>query len=156
MGFKDFVGDVLKEKGGLNGLKPGGKNPILGVGVHDLEVNRCVVGKSHPKKGGAFFFVAELTVLTSDNKEHPVGTTVSYFIGFKDYPELGMQRLLEFAMRGFGMTEAQAKVAIDKEVIWNEKQILAGEKLKCVAREQISPQSKKKFTAYSWSPLQTA
>lgn len=153
MGFKDFIGEALKEKGGIAGLHANGKNPILTTGVHDLEVNRCVVGKSHPSKGGGFYFVCEFNVLESDNTQHPKGTAVTYFIGFKDYPELGMQRLLEFAMKGFGMTEAEAKEAIDKEVIWNDKQVFAGEKVKCVAKDAISPKSKKKFTAYNWSPL---
>lgn len=154
MGFKDFIGEVLEEKGGLDKLKPSGKNPIIQTGVHDLEVNRCVVGKSHASKGGAFFFVAEFTVLNSDNPQHPKGTAVSYYIGFKDYPELGMQRLLDFIMKSVGMSEADAKKAIDKELVWGDKQILSGAKVKCVATEQISPKSKKKFTNYQWSPIE--
>ncbi len=147
MGFKEFLGEM----GGVDQIKPGGKNPFIEVGVHALTVNRCVVGKSHPKKGGAFYIATEFTVQTSDNPKHPKGSTVAWILSFKDYPELKMQNFLDFLMRGFGMTEAEAKKAIDTEVVWNDKQILATEKVNCIARKDTGKTSGREFTAYQWS-----
>ncbi len=149
MGFKEFLGEM----GGVDSIKPGGKNPFIEPGVHALSVNRCVVGKSHPKKGGAFYIATEFTVTKSDNPQHPAGSSVAWILSFKDYPELKMQNFLDFLMRGFEMSEAEAKKAIESEVVWNDKQILAGEKVTCIGRTEKSKKTDKPYTAYQWSPL---
>lgn len=133
----------------MEGVKPGSRNPGLELGVHDLQVNRCVAGKT---RTGWFYFVAEFEVIASDSPKHPKGTSVSYFISFKDYPDMAKRQLLDFLMKGFGMDEKDAKLAIGAESVWGTAQILAGEKVKAVVREAVS-KNNKKFKDYVWSEL---
>ncbi len=144
--FADFLG----ETGGMDAVKPGSRQPLLGLGVHTLQVNRCVAGKT---RTGWFYFVSEFEVLSSDNPQHPKGTTAGYFISFKDYPDMAKRQLLDFLMKGFGLTEPEAKEAIKKEAAWGTEQILAGEKVTCVVREATSKNGKK-FKDFNFSAIQ--
>ncbi len=143
--FADFIG----ETGGMDTVKPGSRQPLLELGVHDLVVNRCVAGKT---RTGWFYFVAEFEVLSSDNPKHPTGSTAGYFISFKDYPDMAKRQLLDFLMKGLGLTEVEAKDAIKAESVWGTSQIAAGEKMKAVVRQATSKNGKP-FKDYAWSPI---
>lgn len=147
------VEEFLGETGGFDEIKPGSKNPYLETGVHRLKINRCVFTKFNPKKGGGFYFVAEFKILESTNAAHPVGSSASFFLNFKDYVDMRKRQLLEFVMKGFDMTEAESKQAIASGVIWNEKQILAGEEVKVVVRDAENPKTGSKFKEYQWIPV---
>ncbi len=65
---------------------------------------------------------------------------------------MAKRQLLDLLMKGFGLSESEAKDAIKAESVWGKDQILANEKVKVVVREAMS-KNNKKFKDYAWNEL---
>lgn len=146
------LSEFLNTSGGMDAVTQSQRLPFIQAGNFDLEVNRCVSGKS---RAGAAYFVAELKILASDNATLPVGANVSMFISFATHIDVRKRNLLEFvcgAGSTAGISAEDAKTAIVTDKITGDEQILAGEKFHLRAYETVSTKTGTKYLAFQYSP----
>lgn len=67
---------------------------------------------------------------------------------------MAKRQLLDLLMKGFGLSESEAKDAIKAESVWGKDQIFANEKVKVVVREATSKNAKK-FKDYAWTEIKS-
>lgn len=135
----------------------------LTQGVYTLEITKCIL-KNTRKSGLAF--IAELTVLESNNPAHPVGSKRSWFQKMADLDVAhGSLKIFAAAVLGFDpMTqkeEIKAKLDPEIEAIMDAacdegQQVFRGKRVAVECVPTTTKEKKLPFTRHNWAPAKAA
>jgi hypothetical protein len=141
----------------ISTVQPSSGGLYLLPGTYLLEIQRCKEDK-HRAHGKAYF-VAEFTIIESDNPERKPGTPVSFMVIPDKFPDLALGNI-----KGFLQTAAASKLleqGVDKkagEIVVNdafanemtgETNPLAGTKVRCFAFNKPT-KAGTPFTHHRW------
>ncbi|MFH0899258.1 MAG: hypothetical protein V2A73_01385 [Pseudomonadota bacterium] len=140
----------------IKGAKGTGTGKYFAPGLYRVKIERC---KADQMRDGADFFVAECRILESSNEVCPVGSSASFFVSFKKWPDLAMGNVADFMNDGFRSYLLQNAIGMDDfegvdeelaDEITGETQLLANTVIDVEAFQKVTKTTGNLFTHHRW------